>query len=173
MRIARRAKADMFISLHSDAAGSASARGAAAYVLSSSGVRKSRERAHDHGDWFLPESEYRTEEINEILFDISMDEKLQRSNAFAGELLSEVRRVSPLLRDGPEHKGFLVLLDAQFPAVLFEMGFLSNRRDSANLNSSAHREKLMRAIVHALEDQFPPCGQQPGTQFAANATSAR
>lgn len=173
VRIARAARADMFISLHADAAGSHSARGAAAYVLSSSGVNRSRARAEREGDWFLPDSEHRPAEVNEILFDISMGDKLNRSHQFASELLSEVRSVSPLLRNHPEQRGFLVLLDAQFPAVLFEMGFMSNQTDARNLNSAAYRTRLMNSIVNALEDHFPECGEQPGTRYAANSTSAR
>lgn len=166
VRIARAAQADMFISLHSDAAGSHSARGAATYVLSSSGVDRSRTRAERQGDWFLPESGQRPAEVNAILFDISMGDKLNRSRQFATELLGEVRSVTPLLRDTPEHRGFLVLLDAQFPAVLFEMGFLSNPQDARNLNDANHRRRLMQSIVDALESHFPGC--DAGTTYAAN-----
>lgn len=173
VRIARAARADMFISLHADAAGSQSARGAAAYVLSSSGVNRSRARAERQGDWFLPDSEHRPDEVNEILFDISMGDKLNRSHQFASELLSEVRSVSDLLRDHPEQRGFLVLLDAQFPAVLFEMGFMSNQHDASNLNSAQYRRRLMGSIVRALDDHFAACGEQPGTHYAANAAPAR
>lgn len=172
VRIARAAEADMFVSLHSDAAGSSAARGAAAYVLSSSGVNRSRTRARREGDWFLPDAANRPDEVNEILFDISMGDKLNRSYQFATELLSEARSVTPLLRERPEHRGFLVLLDAQFPAVLFEMGFLSNEQDSRNLNSDAHRRQLMASIVNALEDHFPACGQRPGVQFASRTDGA-
>ncbi|WP_135994100.1 N-acetylmuramoyl-L-alanine amidase [Marinicauda algicola] len=170
VRIARAAQADMFISLHADAAGSHTARGAAVYVLSSQGVDRSRTRAQREGDWFLPESEHRPAEVNEILFDISMGDKLNRSRQFASELLAEVRTVSALLRDHPEHRGFLVLLDAQFPAVLFEMGFMSNPQDARNLNDANHRRRLMASIVAALEDHFPDCGAR--TNYAANSTAA-
>lgn len=170
VRIARAAQADMFISLHSDAAGSHSARGAATYVLSSSGVDRSRTRAERQGDWFLPDAEHRPAEVNAILFDISMGDKLNRSRQFATQLLGEVRAVTPLLRDTPEHRGFLVLLDAQFPAVLFEMGFLSNPQDARNLNDANHRRRLMQSIVSALDDHFPDCGA--GTSYAANTAGS-
>lgn len=170
LRIARAAHADMFISLHADAVeGSSSANGAAAYVLSHSGVNRSRTRAQRGGDWFQPAAD-RPEMVGDILFNISMGNKVNQSRQFATTLLDEVSDVTHLHRSTPSERGFLVLLDAQFPAVLFEMGFLSNRSDARNLNNARHRQELMQALATALDDHFPACNGEQRIRYAAADT---
>ena len=102
---------------------------------------------------------------------ISMGNKVNQSRQFASTLLEEVSDVTRLHQATPSERNFFVLLDAQFPAVLFEMGFLSNRTDARNLNSARHRQRLMQSLANALQDHFPDCQDGNRLRYASSEAS--
>lgn len=159
IQIAQSAEADLFISLHADAVASESpsARGVAVYSLSDTGLNRARNRAISEGDWFLA-SDTRPQEVNSLLLDMSLREKRNQSLLFGEMLLASSAQVSSLLRPVPQERGFYVLLDSQVPAVLFEMGFLTNPEDSRNLNDSAYLRRLMGAVSESIDNYFARCG---------------
>ncbi len=158
IQIAQGAEADLFISLHADASPSgSSARGAAVYTLSDHGLSRARSRAITEGDWFLS-SDTRPQEVNNLLLDMSLQEKRNQSLMFADMLLNSASSVGPLFRSAPLERGFYVLLDSQVPAILFEMGFLTNETDSRNLNDPAFLRRLMGATADSIDSYFQRCG---------------
>lgn len=158
VEIAQREDADLFISLHADASASSSrVRGAAVYTLSDDAVGRARQRAIREGDWFLADNT-RPQPVNDLLLEMSLREKRNQSTVFADTLLAEASAVAPLLHDEPRQRGFFVLLDSQVPAVLFEMGFLTNREDARMLNDPAARRALMERAASAIDRYFERCG---------------
>ncbi|WP_158272087.1 N-acetylmuramoyl-L-alanine amidase [Marinicauda salina] len=158
IRIAQEADADLFFSIHADSAGAShTPRGAAVYTLADRAVDRARDRAIREGDWFLADRA-RPQAVNNLLLDMSLREKRNQSLVFAETLLGEVSDVAPLFHGSPRQRGLYVLLDSQVPAVLFEMGFLTNRHDARNLNDAGYRRRLMQAAASSIETYFERCG---------------
>lgn len=168
IQVARRAEADIFISLHADAAPNSNAgpRGAAVYTLSDSGTNRARTRARQDGEW-LQTSAARSAQVNDLLLEMSLQEKRNQSLIFAGSILENATDVTPLFRREPLERGFWVLLDSQIPAVLFEMGFMTNPDDSRNLNTPAYRQRLMTAVADSIDEYFAVCGNAGPLRTAA------
>lgn len=168
IQVARRSQADIFISLHADAAPNSATgpRGAAVYTLSDSGTNRARNRARQDGEW-LQTSNTRSAQVNDLLLEMSLQEKRNQSLIFAASILENSAGVTPLFRREPLERGFWVLLDSQIPAVLFEMGFMTNPDDSRNLNSPAYRQQLMTAVADSIDRYFDVCGNTGPLRTAA------
>jgi N-acetylmuramoyl-L-alanine amidase len=78
-----------------------------------------------------------------------------RSAQFARTLLGEIEEADhPLLRRSHRDAGLAVLLAPDVPAVLLEMGFITNAEDERALNDNGHRRRLMRAVVAGIDRYF-------------------
>ncbi|WP_417622094.1 N-acetylmuramoyl-L-alanine amidase [Parasphingorhabdus sp.] len=156
--IARRLDADLFISIHADAAGNQNASGATVYTLSE--VASDREAAK------LAARENRANIINgvnlgganhdvsSILIDLTQRETLNVSADFAKLLIREGQRKMNF-RTNPHRFASLVVLKApDTPSVLFESGYLSNKEDVAFLSSSQGRSKIASGMASAIESHF-------------------
>jgi N-acetylmuramoyl-L-alanine amidase len=154
VQIARRANADLFLSLHADSGGDPNIRGATAYTLSEKGADRAARHATD-GDGFLNVSLPGADaSVNRILLDLTQRGTVNRSAAFAEGLLVKIGDVTPLLRRSHRDAGFMVLLAPDVPAVLLEMGFITNRDDEKTLTDSGRRRDLMDAAGDAIDDYF-------------------
>ena len=163
------------MALHADSAGSSSTpEGATVYSMNHRAVDRARSRAISQGDWV---DSNRPEEVSRILVEMSLTNKESQSERFADALRSEVGRVNPLFRNTPMRANFAVLIDAEVPAVLFEMGFLTNRNDARRLNSATDRRRLMQSAAAAIDAHFAHCqgggGERYIAQNAASASSTR
>ncbi|HEX2561328.1 N-acetylmuramoyl-L-alanine amidase [Phenylobacterium sp.] len=152
VQIARRADADLFISLHADAGTEDGLRGASVYTLSDKAAHRSAKFVNKE-DWFMSASAS-GEGVRDILLDLTQRATKNRSAAFAEVLLDGIDDHTPLLRRSHREAGLAVLLAPDVPAVLLEMGFLTNGRDEANLRDKAHRSRLMNAVGDAIDAYF-------------------
>lgn len=167
-RKARAVGADLFLSLHADSIGRPSVRGASVYTLS--------ERASDRQAAAAAARENRSDVIAGIdldrhsravaptLFDLSQRAAKTRSAEFANLLVHEMSKVRKMLRNTHRSAGFVVLKapnfrDGNVPAVLVELGYLSNRRDERMLLSASERRKVSAAIVRAVDRFFAGGGR--------------
>ncbi|WP_371133971.1 N-acetylmuramoyl-L-alanine amidase [Brevundimonas sp.] len=171
VRIARRADADLFISLHADAGADPATRGASVYTLSEQGATRAvREvtRADDwHRDLHLPG---RDPSVDRILLDMTQRATQNRSAQFARVLLSHLEAADhPMLRRSHRDAGLAVLLAPDVPAVLLEMGFITNPDDERTLADTALRRRLVRAVAEGIDRYFR---QPAGAQVAATAAPA-
>ncbi len=151
---ARAQGADLFISIHADSASRTSARGASVYTLSEMGGERARnvKLAQDWvQDFSAPE---RPREVAGILLDLTQRDTKNRSAQFAGLLLEELTNVGPILANSHRNAGFFVLLAPDVPAVLLEMGFLSNAEDETRLMSANGRKKIALATAEAVDRFF-------------------
>lgn len=152
--IARRLKADLFLSIHADSAGSEAASGATVYTLSDKGSSDEAAR--------LAESENRADTINgvalggqsdavnAILVDLSQRDTAARSVGFAQLLLREGQGQLPWRERPLQSAAFVVLKSADVPSVLFETGYISNPADAARLDSPAGREAFAAVATRAI-----------------------
>ena len=131
VRIARKYKADLFLSIHADSALNRNAKGLSVYTLS--------EKASDKEAAALAERENKADviaglnfaehskEVSDILINLAQRETLNRSSEFATFMVSEMRKSCKLLDNTHRFAGFAVLKAPDIPSVLLEMGYLSNR----------------------------------------------
>jgi N-acetylmuramoyl-L-alanine amidase len=155
--IARLAQADVFISLHADANDDPRLRGASLYTLSETASDKEAEAlaAKENKADLIAGIDLRaqTREVTNILIDLVQRETMNQSAVFAQFIVNHLTPVVPLIRNTHRFAGFAVLKAPDTPAVLVEMGHLSNPRDEAALKDPAHRKKFAAAMVRAL-DQY-------------------
>jgi N-acetylmuramoyl-L-alanine amidase len=152
--IARRADADLFISLHSNSAANPATRGASIYTLSEQGAGRVG-RVLGRNDWYVKTSTGNGDSsVNQILLDLSQRATKNRSAAFAELTLAHLGPVTPLLERSHRDAGFVVLLAPDVPAILFEMGFITNGEDEKNLNDPVRRGRLMDALAASVDAWF-------------------
>jgi N-acetylmuramoyl-L-alanine amidase len=153
VRVAQRSGADLFISLHSDSGGDATVRGASVYTLSDKASNRAT-RFVKHDDWFMKASLTGDRGVSDILFDLTQRATKNRSAAFANTLVSHIDGKAPLLRRSQRDAGFMVLLAPDVPAVLLEMGFVTNADDEQFLRDAGQRKRLMNAVGDSIDDYF-------------------
>jgi N-acetylmuramoyl-L-alanine amidase len=155
---ARKMNADLFISIHADAAENREARGGTVYTLS--------EVASDREAQRLAARENKADiingvnlggqdrEVSSILIDLTQRETMNVSAAFAKLLLREAKP-NMLLR-GTSHKfaSFIVLKAPDTPSVLFETGYISNAQDAAFLASGDGQRKVAQSVSSAIQAHF-------------------
>lgn len=156
--IARAKNADLFISLHADTLSAKGVRGLSVYTLS--------EKASDKEAADLAEKENKADliagidlssenpNVTNILIDLAQRETMNESARFAGQLVGELRHVSPVLPQAHRFAGFAVLKAPDVPSVLLEMGFLSNPLDERALTDPAYRAKMAESLVQAVSRFF-------------------
>ncbi|WP_237182927.1 N-acetylmuramoyl-L-alanine amidase family protein [Roseomonas marmotae] len=150
---ARKRQAALFISLHADSA--PGARGASVYTLSdratdslSAGLARRENRADLRGGLRLPEV---SPEVERILFSLVRQETRAGSDRMAAAVVRNLGGQVPLLPNTHRQAAFAVLKAPDVPSVLVELGFLSDRRDEADLKRPAHRTKLARALASGVQ----------------------
>lgn len=153
---ARALGADLFISLHADAGANANVRGASVYTLSSKGEKRAETIRHQN-DWVMAVETDRTRstQVNQILADLVQRETKNQSARFAQALIPALADAGwPALQNTHRNAGYFVLLAPDVPAVLLEMGFMTNTSDAAMLTSDSKRRKLVAGITSAIDGFF-------------------
>ncbi len=166
--LARNAGANLFVSLHADAIAAQAVRGGSVYTLSTDGTARSAKLAKAEGNYNvydLDVAEY-GEEVGGIMFDLAQGATHTGSSRFAEKLLENLAGKTPLLGRSHRTGDLRVLLAPDVPAVLFEMAFISNAKDEANLNSPVWRKRTMKAVADSIDQYFEEYG---GQRFAANS----
>ncbi len=150
---ARNWNAELFISLHADAAGSSSVSGASVYTISARGEGRI-DREASKNNWVIPIEDGTPQRLTGILSDLVKRETKTRSAEFAELLLPQLEQAGPVLRNTHRSAGFYVLLAPDVPAVLLELGFLTNADDARRLQSEKGREAAAVAIKQAIDTYF-------------------
>ncbi len=170
--IAREAGADLFISLHADAGVDPATRGASVYTLSEQGAGRAVREFTRGENWQrslnLPG---RDASVDRILLDMTQRATQNRSAQLARTLLGELEQADhPLLRRSHRDAGLAVLLAPDVPAVLLEMGFITNPEDERLLGDARARRRLMRAVAEGIDRYFdaPAAGLQMASSRAAS-----
>ncbi|RZJ01993.1 MAG: N-acetylmuramoyl-L-alanine amidase [Brevundimonas sp.] len=153
--IARTADADLFISLHADAGADPATRGASVYTLSEQGAGRAVREFTRGDNWQrnlnLPG---RDASVDRILLDMTQRATQNRSAVLARTLLGELETDHTLLRRSHRDAGLAVLLAPDVPAVLLEMGFITNPEDERLLTDTRARRRMMRAVAEGIEAYF-------------------
>lgn len=153
-RIANREGADLFVSIHANAARDPDAEGFETYFLSAAKTEDARRVARLENASIRyenpridPES---LDDLNFILWDLAQNEYLRESSALAETVQEELDRRLPLKSRGVKQAPFYVLNGAFMPAVLFETAFITNPREEALLNDPAFRKRLVDGLAQSV-----------------------
>lgn len=150
---ARNWGADLFISIHADAAPRPDVSGASVYTISTTGERRKDQTASKYG-WHMPETIGAPEEVSGIIEDLIKRETKTNSKVFAEFLIPELANAGPLLRNPNRRKNLFVLLAPDVPAALIEVGFMTNANDAQRLKSKSGRAKTATAIRRGIDAYF-------------------
>jgi len=173
---ARRAKADLFVSIHADAIANPDVSGSSVYVLSDRGASSEaarwlaeRENAADlKGGIKLDDKDA---VLANVLLDLSQTASISASMVAAENVLKSLDLIGVVRKPRVQQAGFVVLKSPDIPSMLVETAFISNREDERRLSLAAHRAKLANAIFSGIEQYFQ--GNAPdGTRLAAARRSA-
>ncbi|MGJ4804254.1 N-acetylmuramoyl-L-alanine amidase [Luteimonas sp. SDU82] len=176
-RIARQAKADMFISIHADAAENRNAKGSSVYVLSLRGASSQRAR-------WLADKENAADLIGgvrtttndsvltSVLLDLTQSGQMKASEDAGNHILDGLKRIGNNHKPHIERANFAVLRTSDMPAMLVETAFLSNPEEEKRLIDPKFQGTVARAILDGVHTYFssqPP----PGTLYAARAAAGQ
>lgn len=164
--LARRARADIFVSIHADANHKTHVTGSSVYVLSSGGASSEaarllaeRENAADlKGGTSLSD---KPDALASVLMDLSQTASIASSGEAAGHVLTQLDRVGTIRKTQVQNAGFVVLKSPDIPSMLIETAFISNPGEEKKLRTPAHQQAIADAIFNGVRNYFrqhPPDG---------------
>ncbi|MFD2113380.1 N-acetylmuramoyl-L-alanine amidase [Thiorhodococcus fuscus] len=156
---ARENNADIFISIHADAYNSPDAHGSSVYTLSQGAASSeaanwlaNRENSADLiGGIDLSSSD---EMLASVLLDMTQNATFEHSAEAANAVLSYLRSIGAVHKGHVQRAGFVVLKSPDIPSMLVETAFISNQEEERRLNSSAHQQRLAKAILAGVKSYF-------------------
>lgn len=168
--IARKHRADLFVSIHADAFKDPRVRGSSVFTLSAGGATSEAAR-------WLAERENRADLIGgvdlkrrddllaSVLLEMSQNATIELSGVAAGKVLAKLQRLGEVHQQRIQQAGFAVLKSPDIPSMLVETAFISNPEEEKRLLSARYQDQLADAILEGIIEYFaeyPP----PGTRFA-------
>lgn len=161
-RIANKAKADLFISIHTNALPKGKiGRGAETYTLGMARVAENLEVAKRENSAILIENDYESRyqgfdprsSESYIIFEMMQDQNMAQSVQFAKSIQTQFRAVGRNDK-GVHQAGFLVLRATTMPSVLVELGYISTPDEESFLSSAGGAETMGRAIFNAFMSYY-------------------
>ena len=157
--IANNAKADLFISIHTNAlANNRTAKGASTWTLGLAKSDANLEVAKRENSVILYESDYKTRYAgfnpnsaeSYIIFEFMQDKYMEQSVHLASLMQKQFRQTCRRADRGVHQAGFLVLKASAMPSILVELGFISTPEEERYLNSEAGANTMAKGIYHAF-----------------------
>jgi len=175
--VARKARADLFVSIHADAFRKRSVRGSSVFVLSARGASSEFAR-------LLADSENASDLVGgvtladkddmlaSVLLDLSQSATREASNKVAADILGSLKRNGKTHKDYVGRANFMVLKSPDVPSVLVETAFISNPSEEKRLTQKEFQQHMAASITSGISDYFyssPP----PGTWIASHRKGTR
>lgn len=158
-QIANNAKADLFISIHTNALPNGKiSRGAETYTLGMARASENLEVAKKENSAILMEDDYKTtykgfnpnSSESYIIFEFMQDKNMNQSVSFAKKVQQQFRRTGGRINKGVHQAGFLVLRETTMPSVLIELGYITTPDEEKFLNSKEGSNRMARCIYNAF-----------------------
>ncbi len=167
--LARKMRADLFVSIHADGFKDPRAKGASVFALSRRGatsqmasILASKANESDliggAGSVSLKDKD---DVLAGVLVDLSMTATLASSLDVGGRVLKNMGSFTKLHKKHVEQAAFIVLKSPDVPSILVETGFITNPKESKKLKTRSHQKKLANAVKKGIKDYFydnPPEG---------------
>jgi len=162
MALANASKADLFLSIHANSSPQPQIAGVETYYLNLTDAREDLDVARREN----ASSQESISDLPELIRRVSMSDKVQESHEFAkyiqGALAESCESATKDGDRGVKTATFIVLIDAQMPSVLAEVGFLSNPAEAANLSKPSYRQKLAEALYDGMDRYAESLSRFPG-----------
>jgi len=156
---ANRERADLFVSIHANAHRVAASEGVEVYFLSSeatdSAARQVAATENSVAQMEKPangKANGRADIVKSILWELAQSEYQAESSRLAETVLDTMTQALKIPNRGVKQAGFYVLGGAAMPAILVEIGFVTNPREEKRLKDSRYRDEIARAILSGLGD---------------------
>jgi N-acetylmuramoyl-L-alanine amidase len=173
---ANRAGADLFVSIHANAHRVAASEGVEVYFLSSEATDNAARQVAAAENSVIqlekpssPARAGRSEIVRTMLWDLAQAEFQTESSRLAETVLDSMSQSLRIPHRGVKQAGFYVLGGAAMPAILVEIGFVTNPREERRLKESKYRDEIARAIFNGLADYKRAWDQRARTAAAPSA----
>jgi N-acetylmuramoyl-L-alanine amidase len=177
MNLARRARADIFVSIHADSIRNRDVSGSSVYVLAEHSASNEaarwladNENAADlKGGVSLADKD---DQLASVLMDVSQTASIGSSMVAAERVLTQLDRVGTIRKTRVQRGPFLVLKSPDIPSMLVETAYISNPGEERKLRTPAHQQAIAEAIFSGVREHFrtsPP----DGSLFARQRESRR
>ncbi|MDD3266418.1 MAG: N-acetylmuramoyl-L-alanine amidase [Burkholderiales bacterium] len=154
--IARKAKADIFISIHADGFTSPSARGSSVFMLSEGGASSAFAKymavSQNNAD-LIGGMSFKTRDsvVSKILLDMTQGMTMRNSSKLASIVLDKMKSINKLHGRNVEKGSFAVLKAPDIPSILVESAFVTNPTEEALLRTDEFRQKVAQQVFSGLE----------------------
>ena len=173
MQLARRHRADLFVSIHADAFRDPRVRGSSVFTLSSRGAtseaaRWLAERENSADLVGGVKLEDKDDLLASVLLDLSQAATREASHQVARKVLTQLKRLGKTHKGQVQQAGFMVLKSPDIPSILVETAFITNPSEERKLKDRRHQQKMAEAVLRGIKayfEQSPP----PGTLLASRA----
>jgi N-acetylmuramoyl-L-alanine amidase len=157
-KIAKRAKADLFISVHANASRNRQAFGTEVYFLSPSGATDELARAvaqrENEADLVGGIVVNEDDDVANIVLDLAQSATVDRSAALAEAALDRLSTIEAITTRGVKQAGFAVLKTVDVPSILVETAFISNHREEQQLSDPTFQTSLADRLAGAVASYF-------------------
>ena len=155
--LARRVKADLFVSIHADAYKNRTARGATVFALSQG-------RATSEAARWLADRENKSEllggvnladksyMLSSVLMDLSQTATIGSSLKLGKDAVQQLHRITRMHSHRVQQASLYVLTSPSIPAILVETGFISNPHEELLLRKASHRRQIAKAIAQGIKN---------------------
>lgn len=160
--IANKAKADLFISIHTNAAKSRNARGCETFTLGSGSSAEAKAAAKYENEVILQEENF--EQVYDgfdprssesyIIFELLRGHDMEKSVSCAEHIQRRMVSRTKLINRGVSSAGFLVLHQTAMPSILVELGFISNPTEEKYLVSKNGQNQLAKGIFEGFSNYY-------------------
>lgn len=179
-RMANKANADLFISIHTNAAKSRTAKGAETYTLGIEEERTERNleiAKRENGVIFLEDNHEKTyanfnpnSPESYIIFEYMQSEFVKESIHMAQYVQEHLASDANRHDRGVRQAGFLVLNATSMPSILVELGYISNAEDAKYLGSESGQKRMSRCISEAFDKYYTDLMKLNASQPALEPT---
>ena len=158
MQIARKAKADLFVSIHADAFKDTDVKGASVYTLSTSGASSEAARwladSENASDLVGVSLSDKEDVLASVLLDLSQTATQEASVNVANHVLKSFDNIAELHKSSVQKAGFIVLKSPDIPSILVETAFISNPSEEQKLLSAQYQSKIANAVFKGVRSYF-------------------
>jgi N-acetylmuramoyl-L-alanine amidase len=158
---ARRANADLFVSIHADANPKSHAHGSSVFTLSEHGATSTtaswladKENSVDNDLMGGIDITSKSKDIKELLLDLSLNATINDSVKLAEHVLKQLGDINHLHKKSVEQAGFAVLKSPDIPSILVETAFLSNQKEEEKLRNNNYQNKMADAVFLGIRSYF-------------------
>ena len=153
---ANRQRADLFVSIHANAQRDLSAAGVETYFLSSEATdiaaRQVAAKENSVVELESPVARQKLDVLKTILWDLAQSDFLAESSNLAEIIQDSMTQALHIPNRGVKQAGFYVLGGAAMPAVLIEIGFVTNPKEERRLRDGRYRDEIARAIFAGIAE---------------------